>query len=948
VFEGETNGAAFRERTGKLVAATAALVATALAALLVCAGVASAQGQDNRPIRLWSFTELQQPAGNVKVAGASQVGGILRKRFDFGSAAFNFPESDPRGVASGSIFSTASGKSYGVLAQAPSANPSQPRATNGGGAHLDQFQAYEKRSDKASLRITITKAVVDAIDANHGLLPSECPSGFDCNPIRGVVRFKARAYAESAGGDFFRAGGLAYIEGHEGRWTITAVTSSDSRRPLWDDGNFSIDDDVDDIGTKSHAIAELAHRVTMNVPLSALRNGELFAVHVRLDAETLDRRGRESAVEAFIQDPQKVNDVLVKTTGLKARGAPAFHEPPVKTLPAATCPAGSRRKAARLQFSAPAYVTDEATGVPMFALVTRTGATKGRASATVRTSAGSAQAGRDYTQTSTTVRFADGDTSPRLVEIPILQDDESERGQTFSVSLSHPHCARLGKQSRAEVTIVDDDSPPAPPASFTIGGAVDGLQGSGLVLDDIGTELAVGNGPFTFPGTRADGLPYDVRVKTQPRGPDQVCTVSHGAGTVTGADVNDVAVHCAAPASPAGLDPTFGSDGRVSTPVGAGKAEGVLIQSDGSIITAGRRAVNGGIDFALTRHDADGKLDTGFGTGGIVTTDLGSATDEGLDAALLEDDGFVVVGRTDGPGFNRNFAIARYHADGTLDRGFGGDGIVTTDFAAQVDQANSVAVQPDGKVVVAGLAARTGALGADNDFAIARYLGDGTLDTSFGGDGIVTTDLGTRTDMGRAVAIQPGDGGIVVAGTTEDDVALVRYAADGDLDTSFGTGGVRITDLGSDDFANAIALTGDGQILVAGHTLGSAGHLDFSLARYTAGGGLDQSFGTGGVVKTDFGTGDDFAEGVTVDSDGRIVVVGRATSSTILDMAVARYHADGTLDTGFGTNGKITADFHGKGEFGQDVAIQPDGKIVAAGYTANGIDTEFALMRIKP
>ena len=163
-----------------------------------------------------------------------------------------------------------------------------------------------------------------------------------------------------------------------------------------------------------------------------------------------------------------------------------------------------------------------------------------------------------------------------------------------------------------------------------------------------------------------------------------------------------------------------------------------------------------------------------------------------------------------------------------------------------------------------------------------------------------------------------------------------------------GTAASRITDLGSDDFANAIALTADGQILVAGHTLGSAGHLDFSLARYTAGGGLDQSFGTGGIVKTDFGTGDDFAEGLTVDSDGRIVVVGRATSSTILDMAVARYHADGTLDTGFGTNGKITADFHGKGEFGQDVAIQPDGKIVAAGYTANGIDTEFALMRINP
>ena len=106
----------------------------------------------------------------------------------------------------------------------------------GGLTHLDQFKAYEKTSKKASLQLTITKAVVDAIDANHALLPSECPPRLDCNPVRGIVRFHARAYASSAGGDFFSVGGVAYIEGHEGRWLIQAVTSADSRRPLWDDG----------------------------------------------------------------------------------------------------------------------------------------------------------------------------------------------------------------------------------------------------------------------------------------------------------------------------------------------------------------------------------------------------------------------------------------------------------------------------------------------------------------------------------------------------------------------------------------------------------------------------------------------------------------------------------------------------------------------------------------
>jgi uncharacterized delta-60 repeat protein len=874
----------------KLVGTTAAVAATGLAVLLACAGVASAQSQDDRPVRFWSFSELQQRAGEVQVAGDSEVGGVLNEHFDFGPAAFNFPESPRRNVARGRIHSTASGRRYEVLAQAPSVNPSQPGSPNGGGAHLDQFQAYEKRSDAASLHITISRALIDAIDANHGLVPSECPPGLVCKPIRGVVRFQARAYAESAGGDFFRSGGVAYIEGHEGQWTIEAATSAASRSPLWANESFTRNDDVDDVGTRSHAFAELAHPVTMNVPLSSLRDGELFAVHVRLDAETFDSRGREAAVEATIRDPQRLVPALVATTHLKAHGAPTFEEPPIEALAAAQCAAGTDPAAGTLQLGEAAYATDEATGVPVFVRVTRTGGTTGEASATVTTSAGSAQAGTDYTATSTTVTFADGDASPRLVELPILQDHESEPAQTFSVSLGDPHCAALGDQSSAEVTISDGDSPADQPSSFTIGGTVDGLQGSGIVLDDIGTELAVDNGPFTFPGTRADGLPYDVTVKTQPSSPDQVCTVSHGTGTVTGADVTDVAVHCAPPAPPSGLDPTFGSDGRVSTPVGAGKGEAVLIQSDGGIITAGRVAVGGGIDFALTRHDADGKLDTGFGDGGIVTTD----------------------------------------------------------FAGQVDQANSVAVQPDGKIVVAGFAATGALLNANDDIALARYNSDGTLDTSFGTGGMVITDLGTKTELGRAVVIQPSDGKIVVAGTVDSDVVLVRYTPDGDVDTAFGQSGVTITDLGNDDFANGVALTADGQVLVAGHTLGSGGNLDFALARYRADGALDQSFGTDGIVKTDIGGGDDFAEGLTVDTDGRIVVVGRATSSTILDMAVARYHGDGTLDTGFGDNGRITADFHGKGEFGQDVAIQADGKIVAAGYTANGLDTEFALMRINP
>ena len=240
------------------------LIGTIAALVVIAVGSASAGGAsgplDKRPMRFWSFHEVQQGVGDVEVAADSGVGGRLHEKVVFGPAVFDFPESKPRGVAIGDIFSTASGKRFAVLAQAPSGNSTQRGTPIGGSSHLDQFLAYEKRSDAASLSITISKAVLDTIDANHNLLPSECPPGLDCRPIRAAVRFRARAYAESAGGDFFRRAGVAYIEGHEGHWTIEAATSADSRAPLWDSGNFSIDDDVDDFGTRSHAVAELGHR----------------------------------------------------------------------------------------------------------------------------------------------------------------------------------------------------------------------------------------------------------------------------------------------------------------------------------------------------------------------------------------------------------------------------------------------------------------------------------------------------------------------------------------------------------------------------------------------------------------------------------------------------------------------------------------------------------------
>ena len=233
------------------------------------------------------------------------------------------------------------------------------------------------------------------------------------------------------------------------------------------------------------------------------------------------------------------------------------------------------------------------------------------------------------------------------------------------------------------MTILDDDQPPPPPPpTFTIGGTVDGLQGSGLVLSNLGAPVSVSvNGSFTFPGTAVTGQSYEVNVTTQPTNPDQICTVDHGTGQVGVANVTDIAVHCVTQMLPSGLDSSFGDVGRVTTP-GNGEGRAVLIQPDGKIVTVGPREVGQTFhfQFGATRHDTAGHLDPSFGTGGIAATSLGGNDDKAFDAALMPDGGFVAVGQADPAGLaNTDFGVVRYTADGHPDPAFNTTGIETTD-----------------------------------------------------------------------------------------------------------------------------------------------------------------------------------------------------------------------------------------------------------------------------
>jgi uncharacterized delta-60 repeat protein len=385
------------------------------------------------------------------------------------------------------------------------------------------------------------------------------------------------------------------------------------------------------------------------------------------------------------------------------------------------------------------------------------------------------------------------------------------------------------------------------------------------------------------------------------------------------------------------LDPSFGDGGKVTTDFGSYEvANAVTIQSNGKIVAVGQ----GYAGMALARYNSDGSLDASFGLGGRVSTTCSCSANA---IAIAPGGQIVVAGQ--GYGGTVDFLVARYNRDGSLDTSFGSEGIVTTSFG-DYDIAGGVVVQPSGKIVAAG-GSLTG-LGADYDFALARYNDDGSLDTSFGSGGKVTTAIG----FGEDLALQPG-GKLVVAGlgytsiNASSDFAVARYNTDGSLDTSFGSDGAVTTDIsgsGSDDLGAAVAILPGARIAVAGRSGG-----DFALALYNADGSLDMGFGSGGTVTTDFG-GYEIAAGVVVQPSGKLVAGGVACCgvATFSDFALARYNKDGSLDTSFGQGGKTTTDF---GDFDEahSVAIEPGGKIVAAGYTQKpAFGNDFALARYLP
>lgn len=395
------------------------------------------------------------------------------------------------------------------------------------------------------------------------------------------------------------------------------------------------------------------------------------------------------------------------------------------------------------------------------------------------------------------------------------------------------------------------------------------------------------------------------------------------------------------------LDTSFGIGGIVTTTVGgydnlnlSGNAYPVAIQNDGKIVVAGKSSNGLNYDFGVVRYNDNGSLDTTFGTNGKVITDFGNDLPQSI---AIQSDGKILVAGINYSGSTVKFALVRYTTNGSLDTTFDTDGKVTTSFSGGDCHAYSLALQSDGKIVLVG--------NANNGFAAIRYNTDGSLDTTFGTNGKVLTFFGTGTtsDSANAVAIQ-NDGKIVVAGeshlysTNTNRFAVLRYNSDGSLDTSFDNDGLFTTSFGAfDDEGISLAIQNDGKLVIGGNSsIAQYGTEIFAIVRLNLDGSLDTTFDSDGKVTTLIGTFMNNLFSTIIQGDGKILVAGISNSLTNNVFTIVRYNIDGSLDTTFDSDGIINT-IHDPTTYAgaYALALQNDGKIVAAGK----LDNSFAVVR---
>ena len=933
-------------------------------------------------------TTLQdaEPAGHWESLASVGLPSVIWFESDLEHVALH-----PRGVVDGSynaVFSNQLGTTFWADSVAPSGNVRETHTKIGRLATLTVTRVLQKSDANASLKAVVSGLALDLIDTGAaGPTDAECPwagSAVTSDPCSASMVVEAGLkldawYTLPNGGivSLRHVDSSVRLHGWRNHWAADVGSSPDSDEPIADKNlELDIDFDSDDPPTPPGQSATLTLQqpdpfkdplpYVVDIPLDTVQTGGQFNLQITLTTFALNRRQSESFAGAFLRDPTHASNLQFVEQGIEVVRAPVTQAPPEPPppptpLPAPACTSGIDPAAGVIQFEKPSIDGFEQIGATALVRVTRSGGGEGAVSAIFSTRDGSARAGVDYRPITTVVRFEDGEQGARLITIPLIDNDTPDGERTVFLSLTEPlGCAALGAQPTSTLVIHDDDLQPTTMPTFHVGGTVTGLDGSGLVLREVisgSTVSPVADGAFTFSSAVFDGASYDVRVQNQPNDPAQTCSISNGAGTIAGGDVTNIVVTCTTVPSNGALDPAFGVTGRVSNLLPPAKA--LALQSDGKLLAVG--------SMTLSRYNADGSTETTFGkNGSVIIVSSGGPLDE-MEALAVQTDGKILVaGFTSLPtSVNDNFVVLRFNNDGSPDTAFGSSGAAVTDFNGLFDRASAVLVEPDGKIIVAGNATSGTMSRGDLDFAVARYLPNGTLDPAFGTSGKATLNVAGKSDFGTTAVLQ-ADGKILVAGRvfsdagTEADIGVARFNADGTTDTTFGTHGIVRVDFssggvvsltfsgGSWDEASRLAVQTDGKIMIGGFTQ-VAGVFRYALVRLLGDGSLDTTFGTNGLVSTPFTTQNDFARSIALQADGKVVLAGQlGNSSTNADIGLARYTNSGALDSTFGTDGLVQVDFFGGLDGASDVLIQPDGRIVAAGSATNGTGVGLGLVRVLP
>jgi uncharacterized delta-60 repeat protein len=621
--------------------------------------------------------------------------GAYQASVEMGGLPFTLPGHDA--TAEGEIFSSETGKTFRVRAEAPQGKLGTTQNI-GTRTRLGQGQTFRKKADGATLQLVISEVLVELLDQNpQPLSIDDCPRINQPTAMNCSVELRG-----------WREHGDIDIDSEWGN--------------LWTAEDLDIKMAATGDGSGSHVRVRLKRPIVVSVPLDRVPLEGDICVSNKMMAVAFNHRQRESYAAAFYRDPLRVGVVPeLIADGLEQRPWNAAAAPaPVQAAP--VCAVQPDPLAGTLQFERATFSAMELPGAAARVKVTREGGSSGEVSVQFNTADSTDVAGQDHESVNRAVLFREGEMGGKTVRVPIALEPGIEGAETVELRLSDPRgCAALGALSTAVLTIGDDDAPPPTPTACTVGGTVTGLAGSGLVLEDRAQFVSLHVAPD---GSRHGGF-------------------------------------------------NGGQPLQVDWIGAPDRATRVLLQPDGRIVLAGFAtttftSTTDNTGFAVARLNANGTLDIGFGNSGRAAAEIGSI-DFGYAAALQPDGKIVIAGRVSySRGDESDVGVARFNADGTLDPGFGSAGTCSYDLSTHWDEATAIAVQPDGKLLLAVAYSEAG------NFAVGvlRLTTAGERDTSFGTDGFVYRHIGSGDDSPNGIVLQP-DGRIVVAGSARNGPNLL-------------------------------------------------------------------------------------------------------------------------------------------------------------------------------